>query len=141
MDWQLIILTLGASFLTGAITIVSNIIISNANIKKAKLEKTVNSQMEYLSKVNNIYSEILDLLFYVETYLNQKNKEELHLYINKLDYYWKRNFNYCSKTLNNEIYCLIEDFEKNTIQPYQIEYIRDLIKIDTNKLYGINFDK
>ena len=59
MDWQVIILTLGASLITGIITLLGNIIVSKSNIKSVTVENEYKDKKEFIDKRIKSYDVIL----------------------------------------------------------------------------------
>ena len=65
MDWQVIILTLGASLITGAISLIGNIVVTKANIKKTILENRELCKKEFMCKRMDAYNQILKNINYI----------------------------------------------------------------------------
>lgn len=59
MDWQVVILTLGASLITGIITIIGNIIVSRVSLKKTIVENQHADKKEFIDKRFKAYDKIL----------------------------------------------------------------------------------
>lgn len=136
MDWQVIILTLGASLITGAVSLIGNIIISKSNIKKTLLENTTEARKEFMNKRCQAYDRILYCINYLE-----ENKSEKNLLENsELESTWKADYPYCSKQLNQELYMLTKYFDKKNSLNFELKLrnIRNQIKKDLDNYYGVN---
>lgn len=135
MDWQIIILTLGASIITGAVSLIGNIIVTKANIKKTIIESKALLKQEFMSKRMDAYNKILNNINYLELYI--KNEDVLEK--SNLEKVWLNYYPYCSKKLNNSLYMLIKYFDtKNDYNNIlRISNIRKQIKKDLDEYYGI----
>ena len=131
MDWQVIILTLGASIITGAVSLAGNIIASRANVKKSQLE----DKSEYMHKRFQAYDSILKNLNYLEC--NISNKDVLKE--SKLEEKWLEHYHYCSKEVNMLLYLFIRYFNNKDIISVKnkTENIREQMKSDMDTYYGI----
>lgn len=138
MDWQVIILTLGASLITGAVSVIGNIIITRANIKKSIIENNEKNRSEFMHIRLQTYDEILKCINNIECNI----KEEDILEKSALKTKWLGSYQYCSKTLNQLIRQLIISLEKINIYKNTktaecwIERIRMYIKADLDSYYG-----
>ena len=140
MDWQVIILTLGASLITGAVSLIGNIIITRANIKKSLLENNEKNKREFMHKRFQVYDDILKCLNYIELNIKDENVLEKSCLKNK----WLESFQYCSKTLNSLLNVLVDSLNKTNIQfnnnvksvERWIKTIRLYMKTDLDACYG-----
>ena len=138
MDWQVIILTLGASLITGAVSLIGNIIITRANIKKSIIENSEKNRSEFMHIRFQTYDEILKCINNIECNINKENILEK----SELKTKWLGSYQYCSKTLNQLIRQLIISLEKINIYKNTktaecwIERIRMYIKADLDSYYG-----
>ena len=135
MDWQVIILTLGASLITGAVSLIGNIIVSKSSLKNTLLENQEQSKKEYAKRRIAIYNTILHRLAYIET--NEDDEEALDEF--ELERLWLEDYHYCSKEVNALLHSFfkLEDKSNRTILLIKIKKIRNQIKRDINDYYGI----
>ena len=139
MDWQVIILTLGASFITGAVSLIGNIIVSKSNLKKTLIENKEQSKKEYMRRRISIYDSILHRLAHIENNIDDKNVLE----DTELERVWLEDYHYCSKDVNCDLHRFFKFYDrkdKNSIK-INIENIREQIKKDMDEYYGIKENK
>lgn len=131
MDWQVIVLTLGASLITGAVSLIGNIIISKSNIKKSQLE----NKSEFMHLRIKAYNSILFNLNFLESKIKEKDILEK----SNLESKWLNNYHYCSQNFNNLMSSFIRNFEGRDINSElsRMEKIRQQIKFDIDTYYGI----
>ena len=137
MDWQVIILTLGASLITGAVSLLGNIIVSKSNIKKSILENRELNKKDFFNKRLKIYDKILTHLKSIEIGIEKKediNKilEECHL-----ESFWKSNYHYCSTGFNERMRRFLHFFDGSHGTIMRITAIRDQAKFDFDHYYGL----
>ena len=135
MDWQVIILTLGASLITGAISLIGNIVVTKANIKKTILENRELCKKEFMCKRMDAYNQILKNINYIEENLNKENV----LKESNIERAWLNWYPYCSKELNHRLYIFVKYFDKkeNSNIVISLSNIRKQIKYDLDEYYGI----
>lgn len=135
MDWQVIILTLGASLITGVVSLVGNIVVSKSNLKKTILESRETSKKEFMQKRIDSYNKILKKINYLELNINIGNILEKSF----IEEEWLDCYPYCSKELNNRLHMLIKSFEKKeySYKIASISNVRNQIKADLDEYYGI----
>ncbi len=139
MDWQVIILTLGASIITGAVSLIGNIVATKANLKKTIIENREESKKEFMKKRFEAYELILHNLNYLEQNISTDNVLEK----SKIEQAWLNNFHYCSKELSHKLYMFIKYFDRKdkTHIDLSISHMRDQIKEDLDEYYGITDKK
>ncbi len=139
MDWQVIILTLGASLITGAVSLIGNIVISRANLKKTLLENREESKKEFMKKRFEAYEQILHNLNYLE---QNADKEDI-LKESKIEQAWLNHYPYCSKEMNHELYMFTKYFDRKNRShiDLSISHMREQIKNDLDEYYGVKDKK
>lgn len=135
MDWQVIILTLGASLITGAVSLVGNIIVTKLNLKKTMLENRESSKKEFMHKRMDAYNQILKNINYLEQNLDKENVLEE----SNIEQSWLNWYPYCSKELNYRLHMFIKYFGKKGKSEIvlSLSNIREQIKDDLDEYYGI----
>lgn len=135
MDWQVIILTLGASLITGTISLIGNIIVTKANFKKTILENKELIKKEFMCKRMDAYNQILRNINYIEENLNDKEVLEE----SKIERAWLNWYPYCSKELNHILSIFIKSFDKKEKSNIvaSLSNIRKQIKNDLDGYYCI----
>ncbi len=135
MDWQVIILTLGASLITGAISLIGNIVVTKANLKKTILENRELCKKEFMCKRMDAYNQILKNINYIEENLNKENV----LKESNIERAWLNWYPYCSKELNHRLCIFVKYFDKkeNSNIVVSLSNIRKQIKYDLDEYYGI----
>jgi len=136
MDWQVIILTLGASLITGAVSLIGNIIVSKTNLKKTLIENQEQIKKDYLRRRILIYDSLLVRLVEIEGNLGNKKVLEK----TELERIWLEDYHYCSKEVNRQLYLFLGSFDRKTddvIKKGYIKKIREQIKMDLDNYYGI----
>ena len=138
MDWQTIILTLGASLITGAVSLIGNIIVSKSNLKKSFIENQEQSKKEYNKKRILIYDSILNNLALSEVYLDD-NKVDW----SNLQRLWLKEYHYCSKEVNFLLHYFFKNNDKieKDATKRMINRIRNQIKKDIDSYYGFKENK
>ena len=139
MDWQVIILTLGASLITGAVSLIGNIVVTKANLKKTLLENREESKKEFMKKRFEAYEQILHNLNYLE---QNANKEDI-LKESKLEQTWLNYYPYCSKEINHDLYMFTKNFDRKNKSHINlsISHMREQIKEDLDEYYGVKDKK
>ncbi|MBQ2717973.1 MAG: hypothetical protein IJF75_05190 [Clostridia bacterium] len=136
MDWQVIILTLGASLITGAVSLIGNIIVSKTNLKKTLIDNQEQNKKDYLRRRISIYDAILVGLVEIESKLDN----EKVLVESELERIWLEDYHYCSKEVNRQLHLFLGSFDRKTdsaIKKVYIKKIREQIKMDLDNYYGI----
>ncbi len=135
MDWQVIILTLGASLITGAVSLIGNIVVTKANLRKTLLENREESKKEFMYKRMDAYNQILKNINYLEQNLDKENVLEE----SKIEQAWLSWYPYCSKELNHRLYMFIKYFDKKEKSNIilSLSNMRKQIKYDLDEYYGI----
>ena len=136
MDWQVVILTLGASLITGIITIIGNIIVSRASLKKTIVDNQHSDKKEFIDKRFKAYDKILTTITsQLETKIIKDDIfDEQKAKIEKV---WRENYHYCSKQINRDIQLLIRFFDYSFSTKQRIKNLSDLMKKDIDSFYGI----
>ncbi len=136
MDWQVIILTLGASLITGIITLLGNIIVSKSNIKSITVENEYKDKKEFIDKRIKSYDDILNCINHEFNNLTKEEKksEEQKKNIDKI---WRCNFHYCSKAVNKRMVLLIKYFDTSYRTKQRISVLSEVMKKDIDRYYGI----
>ena len=113
MDWQVIILTLGASLITGAVSLIGNIVVTRANLKKTLLENREESKKEDILKES------------------------------KIEQAWLNYYPYCSKEMNHDLYMFTKYFDRKDKShiDLSISHMREQIKDDLDEYYGVKDKK
>ena len=138
MDWQVIILTLGASIITGAVSLLGSIISSRVNFKKLIFEKENENKREYMRNRLDIYGYILYKLNEIVEDISD-NDEEYDLTDSEIESKWLESFNYCSKEINRMMYWFVSHFDVKNKKSLMnnIDSIRRQVKKETDEYYGI----
>ena len=135
MDWQIIVLTLGSALITGAVSIIGNIIVMRSNTRKSLLESNEQKTKEIMSKRLKVYDSILLYINYIEKYEDETKCRE---FCAKLHDCWLNNFSYLSKEVNHRLNSLTRVIEKeDKFINFHINSLREQIKIETDEYYGI----
>lgn len=140
MDWQVIVLTLGASLITGAISLIGNILVSRSNLKKIKLENEEQNKKEHINRKVEAYSKILHQLAVIDVDINKDINNRTNLSdILLLEKCWLENYPNCSQEVNRNLSDLFRYFSKEDSSriKLRIDNIRKQIKKDLDSLYGI----
>lgn len=135
MDWQVIILTLGASLITGAISLIGNVVVTKANLKKTILENRELSKKEFMNKRMDAYNQILKNINYIEENINKEKVLEE----SNIERAWLNWYPYCSKKLNHKLYMFIKYFDQKeeSVIVVNLSNMRKQIKNDLDVYYGI----
>lgn len=135
MDWQVIILTLGASLITGLVSLVGNILMTRSNIKKAILENQEQNKKEYMYKRLKAYEQILAKINYLEQNIEDKDALET----SNIKQVWFNWYPYCSDELNSILHNFCSGFieKDNRGKGLSLSRIREQIKTDLDEYYGI----
>ena len=136
MDWQVIILTLGAALITGLTSIVGNILVVRSNLRKSVLENKEQKEKEFMSTRINAYESILSILREINENLNE---HDLANKCAQLESKWLSNYPYISININRRLHFLTEHLEsKNTNNiKFDIRLIRDMVKQEIDEYYNI----
>lgn len=139
MDWQVIILTLGASLITGTVSLIGNIVVTKANLKKSMIEKQEESKKEFMKKRVEAYELILHNLNYLEQNIDNDNV----LKESKIEQAWLNYYPYCSKEMNYALYMFTKSFDRKDKSHIisSISDLREQIKKDLDEYYGIKDKK
>ena len=108
MDWQVIILTLGASLITGVVSLIGSILVTKSNIKKTILESQEQNKKEFMYKRMNAYKDILDKINWLEQNLDKKDALEE----SGINHVWHKWYPYCSNELNYSLHLFIRKFNE-----------------------------
>lgn len=140
MDWQVIILTLGASLITGVVTIIGNVIVSRISLKKTIVENEHNDKKEFIEKRFKAYDEILKCISSQSEnkMIKDENFEEQK---EKIDKVWRENYHYCSKQVNKDMYFVVKYFDFSFNTKRRVESLSEEMKKDIDKFYGIKDKK
>lgn len=136
MDWQVIILTLGASLITGIVTIVGNIIVSHYSLKKTLLENQYLNRKEFLDKRIKAYDDLLKCIT-EQSKTKMIKDDNFQDQKEKISEIWKENYHYCSKQVNRMMSNLIKYFDFSNTSKIRIQRVSDEMKKDIDKFYGI----
>ena len=136
VDWQVIILTLGAALITGLTSVVGNILAVRSSIRKGVLENKEQKEKEFMSNRINAYSNILVILRDINESLSEN---ELSVKCTQLENKWLVNYPYLSLKINRDLHILTECLEtKNTNSlNFRIMNIREKIKEEIDEYYNI----
>lgn len=135
MDWQIIVLTLGSALITGAVSIIGNIIAMRSNTRKSLLESNEQKTKEIMNKRLKVYDSILLYINYIE---NSEDETKYREFYAKLHDCWLNNFSYLSKDVNSRLNSLTHVIEsENQYTKFHISSLREQIKIETDEYYGI----
>lgn len=139
MDWQVIILTLGASLITGAVSLIGNIVVTKANLKRTLLENREESKKEFMKNRFEAYELILHNLNYLERNTDKENilKES------EIEQVWLNHYPYCSKEMNHHLYMFTKYFDRKDKShiDLSISHMREQIKKDLDEYYGVKDKK
>jgi len=138
MDWQVIILTLGASLITGLVTIIGNVIVSRISLKKIIVENQHNDKKEFIERRFKAYDEILKC---ISSQSENKLIKDFDEQKEKIDKIWKENYHYCSKQINNDMYFLIKYFDFSHSTKSRIKSLSEAMKSDIDRFYGVKDKK
>lgn len=136
MDWQVIILTLGAALITGLTSVIGNILVVRSSLRKSVLENKEQKEKEFMTMRISAYTSILVIL----RDLNENLSE--HDLINKctqLEDKWLVNYPYLSININRHLHILTEYIETQNIKDleYRIRSIRKKIKEELDEYYNV----
>lgn len=136
MNWQVIILTLGASLITGIISLLGNIIISKASIKRTLIKNEIKNKKQFIDKREKAYNEIIDTIKAQLVDIEGKVKpydEQKKL----IDNVWRTYYHYCGKSVNKNMVLLIEYFDNSFSSKQRINRLCQIMKKDIDRFYGI----
>lgn len=137
MDWQVIILTLGAALITGLTSIVGNILVVRSNLRKSVLENKEQKEKEFMSTRISTYESILAILSDINENLTEDDLSDIYL---QLQDKWLSNYIYISVNTNRRLHVLTVRMESKNVKDVSSEakFIREKIKEEIDEYYNIN---
>ena len=101
MDWQVIILTLGAALITGLTSVIGNILVVRSSLRKSVQESNEQKQKEFMAIRLKAYEDVLIILHDID---ESNDEQELIQACLRLQNQWLDKFLYISKNLNHELH-------------------------------------
>lgn len=136
MDWQVIILTLGAALITGLTSVIGNILVVRSSLRKSALETKEQKEKEFMTTRISAYTNILVILRDINESLNEA---DLANKCTQLENKWLVNYPYLSININRHLHILTECIETQKIKDlnYRIRNIRKKIKEELDEYYNV----
>ena len=136
MDWQVIILTLGAALITGLTSFIGNILVVRSSIRKSAIENKEQKEKEFMSTRINAYVSILSILRDINESLSEN---ELFDKCTQLENKWLVNYPYLSININRHLHILTKCIETKKTERlnFRIRDIREKIKEELDEYYNI----
>ena len=131
MTIESIILALGASFITGATSLLNTILMAKNNEKTILINSKSAIKQEFMQQKLICYKKILNCIFYIENNINNENA----IKNSNIEQVWIDNYVYCTKIISKHIWIIVSG-PKTNLMSY-IKIIKDNIKREINEFFDI----